>query len=141
MDSIPRNHRLENENRAVVRCGPGRLRSAVVVVAAFALTSAGHAFCQTVDKPKKNNPSLSQSEPKGKTAAKCKTGPTATANRQGSDKPDMTQGLSPKHAGPRWACDETTIIRKPVWRGEPVVCDFKVRNEGTEDLQIKARGG
>ncbi len=42
----------------------------------------------------------------------------------------------------KWACDLQTVKLEPVWRGDKTLTfTFFVRNEGTADLQIKARGG
>ena len=42
----------------------------------------------------------------------------------------------------KWACDLQTVKLEPVWRGDKALTfTFFVRNEGTADLQIKARGG
>lgn len=42
----------------------------------------------------------------------------------------------------KWACDLQTVKLEPVWRGDKAITfTFFVRNEGTADLQIKARGG
>ena len=43
--------------------------------------------------------------------------------------------------GPVWACSEQTIQTEPVWAGQPVSCTFTIRNEGTTNLKIKAKGG
>jgi hypothetical protein len=45
-------------------------------------------------------------------------------------------------AGAKWACDQQTLSVAPVWRGaEDLTFNFDIRNEGTADLRIKARGG
>lgn len=42
----------------------------------------------------------------------------------------------------KWACDKQTMTLEPVWRGDkPVTFSFDIRNEGTANLKIKARGG
>jgi len=46
-----------------------------------------------------------------------------------------------KDTGARWACDKTTVFAEPVWSGQPVTCTFTMRNEGTGELIVKARGG
>ena len=43
--------------------------------------------------------------------------------------------------GPVWACSEQTIQTEPVWAGQDVSCTFTIRNEGTANLKIKAKGG
>ncbi len=42
----------------------------------------------------------------------------------------------------KWACDQQTAALEPVWRGEKTLTfPFLIRNEGTADLQIRAKGG
>lgn len=42
----------------------------------------------------------------------------------------------------KWACEETTVELPPVWAGKPkLTFDFNIRNEGTADLKIRAKGG
>jgi hypothetical protein len=42
----------------------------------------------------------------------------------------------------KWACDETVASLDPVWRGDKkLTFNFDIRNEGTADLKIKAKGG
>ena len=42
----------------------------------------------------------------------------------------------------KWACDKTTVELEPAWRGDnKLTFDFEIRNEGTGDLKIRAKGG
>ncbi len=42
----------------------------------------------------------------------------------------------------KWACDQQSATLEPVWRGEMTLTfPFLIRNEGTADLRIRARGG
>ena len=42
----------------------------------------------------------------------------------------------------KWACDQQTATVEPVWRGEKTLTfPFLIRNEGTADLRIRAKGG
>jgi hypothetical protein len=43
----------------------------------------------------------------------------------------------------KWACDKTTVTAEPVWRssGKSVDFTFMIRNEGTANLKIRAKGG
>lgn len=43
--------------------------------------------------------------------------------------------------GAKWACEKSKITQDGIWRGQPVVCDFAIRNEGSEPLTFTARGG
>jgi hypothetical protein len=54
-------------------------------------------------------------------------------------KPTADPGSTGK-GGARWGCEKPTIFVE-VWSGEPIICNFALRNEGTEDLLVKARGG
>jgi hypothetical protein len=42
----------------------------------------------------------------------------------------------------KWACDERTATVEPFWpsEGNPTF-RFQIRNEGTADLKIRAKGG
>lgn len=47
-----------------------------------------------------------------------------------------------KKPQPKWACDQQTATAEPVWRGaKNLTFAFDIRNQGTADLNIKARGG
>ena len=42
----------------------------------------------------------------------------------------------------KWVCEQPLAVAEPVWRGDKAVTfNFNIRNEGTADLKIKARGG
>ena len=42
----------------------------------------------------------------------------------------------------KWACDKQAVTLEPVWRGgEALKFEFDIRNEGTENLKIRAKGG
>jgi hypothetical protein len=42
----------------------------------------------------------------------------------------------------KWACDNTEVTHEPVWRGmKDLTFSFDIRNAGTEDLRIRAKGG
>ena len=44
--------------------------------------------------------------------------------------------------GAKWACDKQAVTLEPTWRGpQSLTFEFDIRNEGTADLRIKARGG
>ena len=48
----------------------------------------------------------------------------------------------PMNPDAKWACDQQTVVLNPVWRGqERLSFTFLIRNEGTADLQIRAKGG
>jgi len=42
----------------------------------------------------------------------------------------------------KWACDQQTALLEPVWRGQKsLTFPFLIRNDGTADLRIRAKGG
>ena len=71
--------------------------------------------------------------------AKPKSG-CGAAKKTGSTKRGGKAKLVPD-PNAKWACDQTTVTLESVWRGKPLVFAFDIRNEGTADLKIKARGG
>ena len=45
-------------------------------------------------------------------------------------------------SGAKWSCAQQAMTVEPTWRGaKAVTFSFDIRNEGTADLKIKARGG
>jgi hypothetical protein len=44
-------------------------------------------------------------------------------------------------SGAKWVCPETTITPPPLWRGQEIECAWMIRNDGTGNLDIKAKGG
>lgn len=40
-----------------------------------------------------------------------------------------------------WSCTEPIVKHEPIWTGKPAVFTFNIGNNGTADLQIKAKGG
>jgi hypothetical protein len=42
----------------------------------------------------------------------------------------------------KWVCENTVVSVDPVWRGnKKLTFDFQIRNDGTADLRMKAKGG
>ena len=42
----------------------------------------------------------------------------------------------------KWVCDQLTAALEPVWRSDKsLTFTFNIRNEGTADLKIRAKGG
>ena len=107
---------------------------------------AGYAWAQ--GKPK-------DSEPKSKTEPPVKVKPAPKSKGAPAVKPDS----KPKPPRPvtsrsrakstftmdpnaKWACDQQTAALEPVWRSDKsLTFTFNIRNEGTADLKIKAKGG
>jgi len=117
---------------------PGRLPALTVVVTCLAVFAAGYALAQTgtIGSPGRASPEItSKAKPGGGAASKAKVGSAQEATGSG----DSGSTTNPR---PKWACDQQTVTAKPVWRGEKnLTFAFKIRNEGTADLQIKATGG
>ncbi len=99
-------------------------------------------------KPKAKAPESDRSkageDPQAKTKAKTKADRAAKArtarasvvkNRKGKPKLEMNPDA-------KWVCDQPTAKLEPVWRSEEtLVFPFSIRNEGTADLKIRAKGG
>ena len=49
----------------------------------------------------------------------------------------------PPDPNAKWACDQSEVVLDPVWRqGDlKLTFSFTIRNKGTADLKIKAKGG
>lgn len=52
-----------------------------------------------------------------------------------------TSVAQPKTGEARWVCPQTSVEIEPVWRGDQIECPFIIRNEGSANLEIKAKGG
>lgn len=88
----------------------------------------------TIDKSKAADDS--QAKAKADRAAKAKAKRAAAAKkRKGKPKLEMNPDA-------KWACDQQAAMLEPVWRSdETLVFPFLIRNEGTADLLIRAKGG
>ena len=81
--------------------------------------------------------------------ADAKTGKNSTAKSPADDKAihqriDTTLKNHPFEldANAKLICEQTTVTAKPVWRGrDKLTFGFQLRNAGTADLQIQAKGG
>ena len=98
--------------------------SIIVWLAAISVAAVGTRVCaQCGGGPEPAKPGPTKLQPKKAEPVK----PVAMSNTEA--------------AGPRWVCDQPVVTIDPVWRGEPMVFDFSFRNEGTDNLQVKLRGG
>jgi len=86
------------------------------------------------DQDAPNKKSLERKAKPGKTKGKGKAG-CGSSKKRGA-KTDLTPNPNAK-----WACDQKTVVLDPVWQGKKLNFTFKIRNEGTADLRMKARGG
>lgn len=57
------------------------------------------------------------------------------------DEPLLPDQPSDSAAQPRWVCDQARVEGEPVWQGKPASFAFVIRNQGTADLRIRAKGG
>lgn len=104
----------------------GMLRSVSIAVCCAAVLSGG-VFAQS----------------KQPTRTKRAVSPDARAQRRAKQRPARKKpGALEMNPNAKWSCANTTITLEPVWRGaKELTFPFKIRNVGTEDLRIKARGG
>lgn len=90
-------------------------------------------------KPKAEPPA----EPKAKSEVtpKGKLTPTITPKRPSGRRSPKGPAFE-MNADAKWACDQQTVTLEPTWRSDkPITFAFDIRNDGTADLEIKARGG
>lgn len=79
--------------------------------------------------------------PKG---AKRKISPTGASPSRKLTAARKKKGAAAFEMNPnaKWVCDKTEVTLPPIWRrDEGVTFDFKIRNAGTADLKIRAKGG
>ena len=106
--------------------------------------------------PPKQDPKAAD---KPKTSAKSKAGEKLQSNVKPKVKPDRkgkartlrNAAVNKKRKGnpkfemnpdAKWACDQQTATLEPVWRGQKTLTfPFLIRNDGTADLRIRAKGG
>ncbi|MFQ5495600.1 MAG: hypothetical protein ACE5EX_09495 [Phycisphaerae bacterium] len=66
----------------------------------------------------------------------------AEANRRRAERKRKRANPFTMDPNAKWVCDRNTIALDPVWRGaKSLSFTFEIRNEGTADLKIKAKGG
>ncbi len=80
----------------------------------------------------------------GRPAALAKGKPQRTTQKKlpSVNRRGLAKGSMKTNPNAKWACDRQTVTLDPVWRGnQRLSFGFDIRNEGTEDLTIKAKGG
>ncbi len=93
---------------------------------------------KTLDKSKAGEKLQPEVKPKVKFKRKGKTG----TDRRAAAKKRKTKSKFEMNPDAKWACDQQTATLEPVWRDEKTLTfPFLIRNEGTADLRIRARGG
>ena len=90
----------------------------------------------TIDKSKAGDDSQAKAKARAERAAKAKANrAAATKKKKGKPKLEMNPNA-------KWVCDQQAATLEPVWRNnETLVFAFSIRNEGTADLEIRAKGG
>ncbi len=77
-------------------------------------------------------------KPKVKPDRKGKSG----TDRRAPAKKRKTKRKFEMNPDAKWACDQQTATLEPVWRGQRTLAfPFLIRNDGTADLRIRAKGG
>ena len=60
----------------------------------------------------------------------------------GPERKPAADSTSPNKAGgARWKCDKLVVEVGPIWTGQPLACNFPIRNEGTEELVVRTKPG
>ncbi len=76
------------------------------------------------------------------TLAKPKPQPTLKKGTKAAARKRFAKSKFTMDPNAKWVCDKDTVSLDPVWRGnQQLVFGFDIRNEGTAELQIKAKGG
>ena len=66
----------------------------------------------------------------------------ADASRRAAAKKRRGKAKFQMNPDAKWACVQQTATLEPVWRGEKTLSfPFLIRNDGTADLRIRAKGG
>jgi hypothetical protein len=93
---------------------------------------------------KRSPPGQKKAGAKGKDQVKA-TGKTKGDDKSGTHKHSPRRGRGPTFEmdpDAKWVCAQTVAALDPVWRGDKqLTFRFDIRNEGTADLKIKAKGG
>ena len=99
---------------------------------------------KTKDKPKTLDTSKAgeKLQPTVKPKVKPNRKGKSAADRRPATKKRKTKRKFEMNPDAKWACDQQTATVEPVWRGEKTLTFlFLIRNDGTADLRIRARGG
>ncbi len=99
---------------------------------------------KAADKPKTGDTSKAgeKLQPKVKPKVDPDRKSKADAARRAAAKKRKSKRKFQMNPDAKWACDQQTATLEPVWRGETTLTfPFLIRNEGTADLRIRAKGG
>ena len=131
------NRFINNRDRdaAAVRFGGGirAMRYVWPAVLCVALMVGSAAALEDLRK-KDKKAAATVKAPKAKKTAGC-------GSDSGTPDPAPSAKTTKGGPSPRWVCLEPNLVTDPVWSGQQIECAFMIRNDGTADLKIKARGG
>ena len=99
---------------------------------------------KAADKPKTLDKSKAAEklQPRVKSKVNADRKRKANAARRAAAKKRKSKRKFQMNPDAKWACDQQTATLEPVWRGETTLTfPFLIRNEGTADLRIRAKGG
>ncbi len=99
---------------------------------------------KTEDKPKTLDTSKAGEKLQPKVKPKVELGRKGKVGvaRSAAAKKRKTKSKFEMNPDAKWACDQQTATLEPVWRGEKTLTfSFLIRNDGTGDLRIRAKGG
>lgn len=105
---------------------------------------AGYAQAQTIPTKKAKRHSISARKPAP--PASDQERPPATPKSKagggcGHAEHQPRKGPVVPDSGAQWSCAQPIVTAEPVWVGSRVEFVFKIKNEGTSELRIKAKGG
>lgn len=126
-----------DRDAAAVRCVGGGIRVMRYVwpaVVCVALMVGNAAALEDIVRGKGKKGDAAAKTPKVQKKAGC-------GSDTGTPDPTPSAKSTKGGASPRWVCAESNLTTDPVWSGQQIECAFMIRNEGTADLKIKARGG
>ena len=122
---------------------PDLIRLACLAMLSFAVTTAQAAAQQKYTKPGKHD--CSGAHKQGSAAEGCE-GSCCGDKKAAAKSPEAKTAAKSTTTGgdenvPRWVCEKPSVELPPLWQGTPVECVFNIRNDGTRDLTIQAKGG
>ncbi len=97
---------------------------------------------KTLDKSKPGEKLRPEVKPKVKPDPKARAKAKANAARKAAAKKRKAKSRFKLNPDAKWFCEQQTATLEPVWRGESTLTfPFLIRNDGTADLRIRAKGG
>ena len=101
---------------------------------------------KATDQPKTPDKSVAGEKLRPEVKQKVKPDPKAKAKadaaRRAAKKKRKRKPTFELNPDAKWACDQQAATLEPVWRGQKTLTfPFLIRNDGTADLRIRAKGG